>query len=1423
MAARSVGIDVGAETIKVVEVSSDDGRLRWTRRAIVQHGKRPGEALLGVLGSWNWDGVASAAVAGRLSRRVKLVRVPTPQAQARGFRFVCGDGPATLVAIGSRGFSVLELRSRDRQVFRENSRCSQGTGNFLRQLVERLGLTIEDASRLAEHVTESAPLSGRCPVILKTDMTHLANKGEDAARIVAGLFDAVAENVEALVKPRVSPRHVALLGGVTQAPRVRDHVARFLAQHGMELVAFADSDAALYMDALGCAVVASELSARPPGLDELLAAPPPSRLESLPPLSHSLARVRRMHREAPLRDALPQRLILGLDIGSTGSKLVALDVEIGELAWQAYTQTAGNPVHAAQTLVERFVACPLGGVAVSGFGVTGSGREIVGSLLATCYGGTSVYVLNEIAAHAEGALHYDRRVDTIFEIGGQDAKYIRLSGGRVVDAAMNEACSAGTGSFIEEQGRRFPGIRDVVHLGEEALAADAGVSLGQHCSVFMAEVIDEAAAAGIATRPTIAGIYDSVVQNYLNRVKGTRSVGDVIFCQGMPFSSAALAAAVARQTGSEVIVPPDPGTVGALGIALLALKAGVSCDNGGWPLARFLSARLEKKDVFVCRANRGCGGPGNRCRIDHITTRVDGVRQQFTWGGGCSLHDRGARKKKLPDLAPDPFREREARVDRLVGSLTRRGGRPVIALTDEFALKTLFPFFATFLYELGLDLAIHRRADRRALARGIEGAHVPFCAPMQHYHGLVQDMAEDTVDRLFLPMVRSLPRAKDEPTASLCPLVQGSPDLLRLDLPDHGRSAVVSPVIDVDAEGLAGGAFVESCRRVAEALGTAARAFEPAYRRALAAQQEFEAASLASGRRALAFCAEHDIVPVVVLGRPYTIYNGVLNSNVPALLREQGAIAIPVDCFPVEETTPAFPDIYWAHGQANVRAAHQIRRTPGVWSLYCSNYSCGPDSFVLHFYAYAMEGKPYAVIETDGHSGDAGTKTRVEAFLHCVAGDRLPAAPPRVPNDFRHVRRDATGLADVRARGDRLLIPRMGPAAEVVAACFRAAGVPAESLPMPDREALGTGRRFTSGKECLPMALTLGSLLQRLARERERGTRFTFLMATTSGPCRFGAYHLLDRITLARLGWADRVRLWSPLDRDYFDSLPAGFEALVCSAFVGSDLLLESLYHARPVETRRGAAAAIYERRFRELIALAERQPGAQLSATRAIAEIASGRLFGVRRLLRDAARELASVRGTGQPPTVLVLGEIYVRCDPFANDFVIDHLEARGVRCRFAPFNEWIEYTDAWGEMMGTTRGLARLKPRLRQRIQDVAYRTVADVLGWPPRPRVRDSLHAAATYLRPDLGGEAVLTLGDAVHEWRNGLIDGVVSVGPLECMPTKLAASQFFHVAEREGLLSLTLSLNGEPADVEALDNFAYEVHARRAARTRARSSS
>jgi activator of 2-hydroxyglutaryl-CoA dehydratase/predicted nucleotide-binding protein (sugar kinase/HSP70/actin superfamily) len=1430
---RFIGIDAGAEALKLTEVLHGEDGWRVGRREIIEHGKKPASVLLEALHRFGWETAAGAAVTGRFSPQINLTRIPSKQAQLRGCRHLFAKIPITVINIGSHAFSVLEIRAEDSNVFRENGRCSQGTGNFLSQLVERFSLTVQEASSLCADVSDPAPLSGRCPVILKTDMTHLANKGENRARILAGLFDAVCENVLALIKPGVSPKRVLLIGGLCRSPRIRRVLGEQLARQGMEILPIGEEDS-LCLEALGCGLLSAENPAQLPALEDLLLPPRELNLERIPSLADSLGKVRRMPTQSWAEvNGKPRRVILGFDIGSTGAKAVALDPATQEIVWEAYRQTLGDPVGAAQDLLRRFTSSTAAKCAVVAFGATGSGREIAGSLLAACYGRDSVFIVNEIVAHATGALHFDAQVDTIFEIGGQDAKYIRLAEGRIVDCAMNEACSAGTGSFIEEQGRKFAGIQDVQHLGQIALGAPGGISLGQHCSVFMAEIIDEAVAAGIEQSVIISGLYDSIVKNYLNRVKGNRSVGKVIFCQGMPFSAGALAAAVARQTGSQVVVPPNPGSVGALGIALLAVNK-LDCARLS-PLdpALFLEAKVSQKDVFVCGSIHGCGGTGNHCRIERLRTVVGDKSLIFTWGGGCSLHDNGVRKKKLPDLAPDPFRERGDLLQKLITRFDAPHNKPKVALSDEFMLKGLFPFFAAFFYTAGFGLEIVSNAGSDMLKCGIQEAHASFCAPMQLFHGVTGRMARTSAEWVFVPMLRSLPRPFGQRCSVVCPVVQAAPDLIRWTMTqsNNGNGKVhleepalvdrlkkprlLAPLIDFNEGGLNSKQFLTSCRTMAQELGLKDNQWQQAWLAGVAIQKEFGDACRQIGQRALEFCRAQRSLPVIVLGRDYTIHNTVLNSNVPAILREQGVVGIPGDCFPLDEDTPMFSDMYWGYGHDILRAAHQVRRTPGIYALYCSNYSCGPDSFNLHFAAYVMEGKPFAVIETDGHTGDAGTKTRVEAFLHCVEEDYRATRKAAVMNDFGSVQFSSTRLCQVApgsGSDERLLIPYIGQVTEVAASAFRGLGLNVETLPPPTEETLRLGRRYTSGKECLPMPLTLGSLIQRLEHVKN-DEKFIYLMASTDGPCRFGVYNLLNRTVLDRLGWSDRVRIWSPKDTGYYDHMPAGTEILLYSGVVASDLLLQAKLDVRPVEREHGTTEKLYRHWRRKLIDHMEVAAQGDLSAKAALWQVFTGQMFGICKLLERAGAEFAAIRGSAELPVVELAGEIYVRAVEFSNDYLIEKLEARRLRVHLAPMSEWLNYcSHTRRQKPGRNHFSDGFSDFVQRRIQSAAFSAIAPYLDWAAPPTTAAALAAARPYVNAALEGEAVLTVGAPLYEWQRGKIHGVVNVGPLECMPTKIAEAQFHHMAERDGLINLTLSFNGEPSNTSALDNFAFEVHAR-----------
>jgi predicted nucleotide-binding protein (sugar kinase/HSP70/actin superfamily) len=547
---------------------------------------------------------------------------------------------------------------------------------------------------------------------------------------------------------------------------------------------------------------------------------------------------------------------------------------------------------------------------------------------------------------------------------------------------------------------------------------------------------------------------------------------------------------------------------------------------------------------------------------------------------------------------------------------------------------------------------------------------------------------------------------------------------------------------------------------------------------------------------------------------------------VPAILREQGVLPIPVDCFPVDGGAPALDGLYWGYGQQNLRAAEAVRGTPGVYSVFCSNYSCGPDSFTGHFFAEAMRGKPFAAIETDGHSGDAGTKTRIEAFLYCVREDRARTAvesPRRAPVaaspcpgpaavSLHEIAARRWRMRDLKERGTVLLLPRLSEAAAVAAAALRGVGLNAEALPFADPGALARGRRHTSGKECIPLCLTLGSVLRRV-EDGPPDRRYAVLMPASSGPCRFGLYQLLQKVIVERLGLGGRIGFWSPSDEDYFEETGGGFAALAFSGFVTQDILADMLLGARPVERSPGLAARLHGQYAAELVDLVERRAARGISVGDAVLESFGGRLFGCADLLRRAAGEFAAAAAREPRPVVLVAGEIYVRADPFANGFVVRRLEERGLSVRIAPMTEWFEYVSDLNLLAAGWRDAgALLSNRVQHAVLARAHRIAAAALGWPARTTARQALDSARPLLRPELTGEACLTLGAPLHEWRRGVIDGVVNVGPLECMPSKLAEAQFFHAAEQDGVLALTLSMNGDPIDPDVLDRFAYDVHAR-----------
>ena len=315
-------------------------------------------------------------------------------------------------------------------------------------------------------------------------------------------------------------------------------------------------------------------------------------------------------------------------------------IETGEEVLNVYDSTRGNPVEAAQRLIAAL--CDKTEMDVRAIALTGSGREAAATVLRAAYPDASgrILVQNEIVAHATAAIRCDEDAGeslSVVEIGGQDAKFIQIAGGQIIESDMNKACSAGTGSFLEEQGKFF-GIEEIEEFTDLAQQAEAPPELGQMCTVHVAEAAAEASNEGFEIAELFGGFQYSVINNYIDRVMGQRTFGRRIFFQGMPATGPALAWTLAAVTDRDVVVPANPGAMGAWGIGLCALKENGAAQLEAAPafdLGEALGAKVVERSEFQCR-DRNCA---TLCSIEKTTVDVGGSLQTVHSGGACPKYE----------------------------------------------------------------------------------------------------------------------------------------------------------------------------------------------------------------------------------------------------------------------------------------------------------------------------------------------------------------------------------------------------------------------------------------------------------------------------------------------------------------------------------------------------------------------------------------------------------------------------------------------------------------------------------------------------------------------------------------------------------------------------------------------------------------
>jgi len=853
--------------------------------------------------------------------------------------------------------------------YETNGDCAAGTGSFIDQQASRLLYKIEEVGEVVKTAEKAAKIAGRCSVFAKSDMIHAQQKGYTPPEVLKGLCDAVARNFKgAVIKNKIVVPPVAFVGGVAANSGV---VAALEDAFGLEKESLFIPPYFAWLGAIGAALLEKkEVEQKKGGHFSLREGV--EGLEARFPTSDPLS----MEKVILLRDRvkpysfagkkLPVKAYLGIDVGSVSTNLAVIDEE-GEVIMDIYVKTEARPIEVVHRELQRIQKEIGDKIEICGVATTGSGRELIGKLVG------ADTINDEITSHKTGASFIgekmlDLQVDTIFEVGGQDSKFISLQDGIVVDFTMNEACAAGTGSFLEERSEELE-VNIIGEFAKRALGSPSPIKLGERCTVFMEMDVTSYQQRGAEKDELIAGLAYSVVYNYLNRVVRERKIGNVIFFQGGTAYNDSVAAAFSKVLDKKIIVPPYNGILGAIGVALLVKEkmalTGEKTKFRGYDLHQIDYLLKE----FICKA---CT---NYCNIQMF--KVEGERTY--WGDKCSEMFRKRAVVETKPVIPDLLSIRDQLL--FEGYDPDKGDGPRIGIPRCMYFFDDFPFWNTFFQELDFRVYLSEVTTRKAVNDGLDTMVAEPCFPLQVAHGHVKNLLEAGVDYIFIPNQINAESKSKKVESYVCNWGQTLPFVV-VNAPafEPHRDKFIIPTLRFRE----GRKFIfQEMLKWMKRFGLKGSAVRAALDKAYEAKYTFARRLLEMGREALAKLESDGRRGIVLVGRPYNINDKGLNLDVGGKLRDYyGVNVIPMDFLPIEgiDIDDINDNMYWNYGCKILATAKFIQDLPYLHIIYITNFKCGPDSYVKHYVVDASQ-RPFLSLQFDCHSNDAGILTRCEAYL----------------------------------------------------------------------------------------------------------------------------------------------------------------------------------------------------------------------------------------------------------------------------------------------------------------------------------------------------------------------------------------------------------------------------------------------------------
>ncbi|HLD36051.1 MAG TPA: acyl-CoA dehydratase activase-related protein, partial [Planctomycetota bacterium] len=818
-----------------------------------------------------------------------------------------------------------------------------------------------------------------------------------------------------------------------------------------------------------------------------------------------------------------------------------------------------------------------------------------------------------------------------------------------------------------------------------------------------------------------------------------------------------------------------------------------------------------------------CTDCPNNCEIHKIKFSGAQTKDKILhYGSRCGKYDDTEDKQSAQHLkakSPNFFKERQKMLlHGIVGSgsgvmcqdhpdnetktpdAKRKTHSARIGIPRVSVFYDLYPLWHTFFSELGLEIVLSDDTNRAIIKKGVENVVAEPCFPIKTAHGHIINVLEKGIDYLFIPFqVNMPPLSKHFDRSYNCPYIQALPDTTRsaIDYKKY-KTKILRPVFHMDR----GRKEIEkTLKKIGQSITHKTNNIDRCMARAFEAQAKFDLWQVEHGQEVL----KGNAPALVLVTRSYNSYDTGLNLNLAEKLRKLGMTVIPIDFLPMKEMSEEigrdYPYMYWRSGQKVLAAARYIGRTKNLFAVYLTNFNCGPDSYITKFFEKEMHGKPYLSLEIDEHSADVGMQTRCEAFIDTIKHAHNLATTSSHPSS-------TVPLGSLSRDARTIYIPYMDDHGFIIAAAFRSAGIDAQALPPSDNESLVIGRKYTSGRECFPSIITTGDIVKKINSPDFKPDRSAFFMPSAKGPCRFGQYNKLHRMVLDEIGLPNVPIITFDQTADFHKDMAvlgsAKFKKNIWRGLVLLDLLQKLSRETRPYEITKGETNRIYVETFKNLQKFIESAPKKKSN---------------IEDFTKDAVKRFDEIKTDySEPkPKIGIIGEIYVRSNPFTNNYAVAKLEELGAEVALPPFEEWLDYIDYIREedYLLENDYLNYIKQKVTLVFQEHEANKIkkhfnGKIRNFHYESSTAEVIKHGSTYIDPALRGEAVLSMGRA-EEYAHAGFNGIINIIPFGCMPGNIVTALLKRFKDEYNIPVLTMTVDGikNPGEEMRLEAFVRQT--------------